>query len=776
MLVNGRAQTSATLTGTSRIQLIDEDGPLLVMALGPVSAPGPGPDPGAAPGAVPATATVPSSVTAPDPATVPSPVTAPGPTTDPAAPDMPRSVMISRIGTIGRAPDNDFVLTDPLVSAHHARIEWSARGVLITDLGSTNGTFVGNTRINSYLVTEPTTVGIGSNFIVVSPADGGRVQETTTAGELVARDLTFSVSVKHDRLTLLDGISFALPGNELLAVVGPSGAGKSTLLKALTGEQKAQKGQVLFDGLDVYSHYAVMRNRIGVVPQNDVVHADLTVRQTLQYAAELRFAKDVSKKERDERIAEVLADLDLTEHVGKKVKKLSGGQRKRVSTAIELLTKPGLLFLDEPTSGLDPQLDRDVMELLARLAHGMRGSDSGRTVMVVTHNENHIDRADKVLILAAGGKPVYFGPPRDVIPYFEQRLAEIYQGGRLITRAPQGGFADPTEITGFADVYALIRNHTPELRTRLEATVPSTRPGGARPSSDKSNRTPPKAPSQTALRQVSMLVRRHLRIIAADPSYLVFMLVLPIIMGLLTKAISGDFGFTVPDLDLTALTPAEVQNKHTNQALQLLVVLITGAAFAGMSVTIRELVGERDIFLREKAVGLRPGAYLAAKTIVLALVATVQTALMMGVAFAINKPPTEALVLKSAPLELSVCCWLTAFVCGLMGLMVSAFVSSSAQVMPVLVVAIMGQIVMAGGLIDISGKVVFEQLAWFMPSRWGYAMAASTLDMNRIVTYRTDDLWEHTAHQWLIDFGCLSALALTCLLACLIGLVRRGRR
>ena len=273
-----------------------------------------------------------------------------------------------------------------------------------------------------------------------------------------------------------------------------------------------------------------------------------------------------------------------------------------------------------------------------------------------------------------------------------------------------------------------------------------------------------------------MLVRRHLRIIAADPSYLLFMLVLPIIMGLLTKAISGDYGFTVPDLDLTMLTPAEVQEKHTNQALQLLVVLITGAAFAGMAVTIRELVGERDIFLREKAVGLRPGAYLAAKTIVLALVATVQTALMMGVAFAINKPPTEALVLKSAPLELSVCCWLTAFVCGLMGLMVSAFVSSSAQVMPVLVVAIMGQIVMAGGLIDISGKIVFEQLAWLMPSRWGYAMAASTINMNEIVTYRTDDLWEHTARQWLIDFGCLSALALTCLLACLIGLVRRGRR
>ena len=817
MLINGHAQTSAILTGTSRIRLIDEDGPLLVMTLsptvspGPFSAPAPGPMsvPGAAPGPVsapgvavpspsavfspgggvpvPGAAPAPSLVFAPDPGGAAAPGAAPGavastvfspgapPAPSPAAPTAQRLVEISRTGTIGRAPDNDFVLSDPLVSAHHARIEWNDDGVLITDLGSTNGTFVGNTRIHSRLVTEPTTVGIGSTFIVVSPADSGQVQETTTAGELTIRDLTFSVD--HGKLKLLDGISFALPGNELLAVVGPSGAGKSTLLKALTGEQKAQKGQVLFNGMDVYEHYEVLRNMIGVVPQNDVVHADLTVRQTLQYAAELRFAKDVSKKERDERIAEVLEDLDLTEHVSKRVKKLSGGQRKRVSTAIELLTKPGLLFLDEPTSGLDPQLDRDVMELLARLAHGMRGSDSGRTVMVVTHNENHIDRADKVLILAAGGKPVYFGPPRDVIPYFEQRLADIYQGGRLITRAPQGGFADPTEITGFADVYTLIRNHTPELRTHLEATVPSTRPGGStQPSSDKPDRIPRKAASQTTPRQVSMLVRRHLRIIAADPSYLLFMLVLPIIMGLLTKAISGDYGFTVPDLDLTMLTPAEVQEKHTNQALQLLVVLITGAAFAGMAVTIRELVGERDIFLREKAVGLRPGAYLAAKTIVLALVATVQTALMMGVAFAINKPPTEALVLKSAPLELSVCCWLTAFVCGLMGLMVSSFVSSSAQVMPVLVVAIMGQIVMAGGLIDISGKIVFEQLAWLMPSRWGYAMAASTINMNEIVTYRTDDLWEHTARQWLIDFGCLSALALTCLLACLIGLVRRGRR
>ena len=243
MLVNGHAQTSAILTGTSRIRLIDEDGPLLVMTLlspaaapaagippapglvlnpgvGPVSAPGvavPGPGAVFSPGAG---APVPGAPPAPGPGDVSRTVLGPGGAAAPGplAPAAPRVVEISRTGMIGRAPDNDFVLSDPLVSAHHARIEWNDDGVLITDLGSTNGTFVGNTRIHhSRLVTEPTTVGIGSTFIVVSPADSGQVQETTTAGELTIRDLTFSVD--HGRLKLLDGISFALPGNELLAVV-----------------------------------------------------------------------------------------------------------------------------------------------------------------------------------------------------------------------------------------------------------------------------------------------------------------------------------------------------------------------------------------------------------------------------------------------------------------------------------------------------------------------------------------------------------------------------
>ena len=690
----------------------------------------------------------------------------------PGQPPQVTHVQISGSGTIGRRPDNAFTVNDPTMSGRHARIDVTPQGAVVTDLGSRNGVLLGHQRVQTYTVTKPTVFGMGSSFIEISPDGGCSLKIGGGGGELVGKDLTFSVN--DGKLRLLDGISFKLPGNELLAVVGPSGAGKSTLLKALTGEQKAQAGQVLFDGLDVYEHYPVMRNKIGVVPQNDVIHSALTVRQTLEYAAELRFAKDVTKAERRQRIDEVLEDLDLVEHVDKRVKKLSGGQRKRVSTAIELLTRPSLLFLDEPTSGLDPQLDRDVMELLATLAHGTRPGDTGRTVMVVTHNENHIDRADKVLILAAGGKPVYFGSPRQVIPYFRERLAELRSQGQLVVSAPRGGFPDPGEIEGFADVYALIRNHTQMLRAHLEAVEPSTRRGDGRRIPTALSSSYPKAPQQSRMRQISTLVRRHLRIVAADPSYLAFMLALPIIMGLLTKVISGKNGFSVPELP--APTPDNPCVVYSTQALELLVILITGAAFAGMAATIRELVGERDVFLREKAVGLRAGAYLMSKAIVLALIVTVQTAIMMGIALALNEHPSDAVLLGNPALELAVCCWAVAFASGLLGLAISAFVSSSEQVMPVLVVSIMGQLVLAGGVVPVAGRAVFEQLAWFMPSRWGYAMASSTLEMLAIMPNRDDALWKHETAQWLTNYGLLSAIGLACMVACYIALARRGRR
>ncbi len=221
-----------------------------------------------------------------------------------------------------------------------------------------------------------------------------------------------AVRVDKGRRTLLDTVSFPVGEKSLLAVVGPSGAGKSTLLNALTGLRPADGGTVLYDGRDLYRDYAELRQRIGLVPQDDILHSQLTVRRALGYAAQLRFPEDTAKAERQARVDEVIRELGLDQRVKQPIHSLSGGQRKRVSVALELLTKPSLLFLDEPTSGLDPGMDRSVMHMLRGLA------DDGRTVIVVTHSVLSLDVCDRLLVLAPGGRIAFYGPPEDALPFF----------------------------------------------------------------------------------------------------------------------------------------------------------------------------------------------------------------------------------------------------------------------------------------------------------------------------------------------------------------------
>ncbi len=199
----------------------------------------------------------------------------------------------------------------------------------------------------------------------------------------------------------------ARPGT-LTAIIGGSGAGKSTLARLIAGYTSPSSGTVTFEGHNIHTGYASLRSRIGMVPQDDVVHRRLTVNQALSYAAELRLPPDTTKADRAQVIAQVLDELGLTQHADTRVDQLSGGQRKRASVALELLTGPSLLILDEPTSGLDPALDLQVMTMLRQLA------DAGRVVLVVTHSLTYLDVCDQVLLMAPGGKTAFLGPPDEV--------------------------------------------------------------------------------------------------------------------------------------------------------------------------------------------------------------------------------------------------------------------------------------------------------------------------------------------------------------------------
>ena len=260
--------------------------------------------------------------------------------------------------------------------------------------------------MDSAVLHDGDTVTIGNVDLVFRGGTLVRRTETTAAsgtGGLDVHGVTWTI---EGNKTLLHNISLTARPGTLTAVIGPSGAGKSTFARLVAGYTHPTEGTVAFEGHDIHAEYASLRSRIGMVPQDDVVHGQLTVNQALMFAAELRLPPDTNKEDRERVVAQVLEELEMTQHRETRVDKLSGGQRKRASVAMELLTGPSLLILDEPTSGLDPALDRQVMTMLRQLA------DAGRVVLVVTHSLSYLDVCDQVLLLAPGGKTAFCGPPR----------------------------------------------------------------------------------------------------------------------------------------------------------------------------------------------------------------------------------------------------------------------------------------------------------------------------------------------------------------------------
>ncbi|WP_265445053.1 FHA domain-containing protein [Flexivirga meconopsidis] len=624
--------------------------------------------------------------------------------------------------TIGRGLENEIVLDDLLASRQHARLVPSGGGFEVQDLGSRNGTYINGQRVATGRLGEGDLLAIGHSRFTVRQ---GQLVASVDEGDVnfVANHLTFTLDSGKK---LLDDVSFALEGSSLLAIIGPSGAGKSTMLKALIGSQPATEGEVYYDGRDLYRNFQDLRHRIGVVPQDDVVHRQLTVQQALRFAAELRFPDDLPDELRNKRVDEVMAELGLTEHADTRVDKLSGGQRKRTSVALELLTQPSLLFLDEPTSGLDPGLDKQVMQTLRGLA------DGGRTVGVITHSVANLDVCDKVLLLAPGGKVAYFGPPGELLGFFgAQDYADVFNA---VTADPDGAQQRFRE--------------SPMEDEQVEG--PLSAPRREAPPLEK----PPR--QQSIPSQLSTLARRHVRVILADRGYSIFMLVLPIALALVAMLVPGSYG--LKQQPPMGVGPGQVRF-HTTEPLQLLVFLIIGAVFMGTAATIRELVGERAIYNREKAVGLSPQAYLWGKLTIFGVLTLLQSALMV-LLVSLRKPmPDSAILLGSPTLEIIVACWLTAFAAASLGLLLSSVVRTSEQAMPALVISIMAQLALCGGLFPVNGRLGLEQFSWLTPARWGYAASAATTDVRSILVSQDDPLWKHSAGVWTLSIVMLLVLA-----------------
>ncbi|WP_307168050.1 FHA domain-containing protein [Streptomyces sp. B3I7] len=637
---------------------------------------------------------------------------------------------LGRVMRIGRALENDLVVSDLQVSRNHAEFHATPDGRMeIRDLGSHNGTYVNGQPIpkgGTQLLGPTDVVGVGhSTFRIV----GDRLEEFVDTGEVSFSARHLTVTVDGGKQILKD-VSFGVPEKSLVAVIGPSGSGKSTLLKALTGYRPADQGEVLYDNRDLYKQFAELRQRIGLVPQDDILHKELTVKKALKYAAKLRFPADTTGAERNARIDEVLRELKLDVHKDKKVTSLSGGQRKRVSVALELLTKPSLIFLDEPTSGLDPGMDRDVMQLLRGLA------DDGRTVLVVTHSVAELALCDKLLVMAPGGAVAYFGPPEEALNFF--------------------GYDT------WADVFSAFENHRDydwagrwkgsQHYQMYAADLDAVAPQAVQVPPMQAMK-PPKP--QGWLSQFLTLVRRYVSVIASDKGFLALMVILPAVLGAVSLLINPDNGL-LP----SRINPVTGRNFTNGTALTVLLILSFGTCFAGSANSVRELIKERVIYERERATGLSRSAYLMSKVFVLGVIALGQGLLIGAIGFSSREVPRQGLVLGGATvIELSVPIIVLGFTATMFGLIISALVKTAEKTMPLLVMFAIVQLVFTGCLFPLRDMAGVNEISYLMPSRWGVAAAGTTLDFNSISPPKdgqsTDPLWEHTVGAWRMDMAAL---------------------
>ncbi|TPQ20025.1 FHA domain-containing protein [Streptomyces sporangiiformans] len=648
---------------------------------------------------------------------------------------------LGRVMRIGRALENELVVSDLQVSRHHAEFHAAPDGRYeIRDLGSHNGTYVNGMPIakgGSALLGPTDIVGVGhSTFRLV----GDRLEEFVDTGEVSFSARHLTVTVDGGKQILKD-VSFGVPEKSLIAVIGPSGSGKSTLLKALTGYRPANQGDVLYDNRNLYKQFAELRQRIGLVPQDDILHKELTVKKALKYAAKLRFPADTTGQEREARIDEVLRELKLDIHKEKKVTSLSGGQRKRVSVALELLTKPSLIFLDEPTSGLDPGMDRDVMQLLRGLA------DDGRTVLVVTHSVAELAICDKLLVMAPGGSVAYFGPPEEALNFFGyDTWADVFSA-----------------FENYRDYDWAGRWKGSQHYQMYAADIDAVAPQSTQMPPVQAMR-PPKPQGWGS--QLITLVRRYVSVIASDKGFLALTVILPAVLGAVSLLIDADKTLLVNPANPKTGIPVP-----NGTATTVLLILAVGACFAGAANSVRELIKERVIYERERATGLSRSAYLMSKVIVLGVVTVLQGAMVGAIGFSSRTIPDEGLIFGTGKtavmLELSIPIMALGFTSMMFGLVISSLVKTAEKTMPLLVMFAIIQVVFTGCLFILHGTVGVNEFSYLMPSRWAVAAAGTTLDFNKISPNTddpgsTDPLWDHEASAWGMDMAALIVLGVIC--------------
>jgi ABC-type multidrug transport system ATPase subunit/ABC-type transport system involved in multi-copper enzyme maturation permease subunit len=629
--------------------------------------------------------------------------------------------------TLGRSLFNNLELDAPTVSRCHAVIEKGDRDEYIIKDRSTNGVFVNRKKVvGSTILTPGSIIQIGP-FTLALQKDKLVLVDGGNSIRLDAYHLIKTVVGKdRQKFRILNDISLVIEPGNLVALVGGSGAGKSTLLRTLIGIESSIEGDVYFNGDNFRKNFNIYRNIIGYVPQSDIVHENLKVKEVLYYAAKLRLPKDINI---EQIVHKTLEQIELTKRQNTLVKNLSGGQLKRVSIGVELLANPKLFFLDEPTSGLDPGLDKKMMQLLRKLA------DEGRTIILVTHATTNINLCDRIAFLGLEGHLCYYGPPQEAIDFFQisdRDFADIYI--KLESKEAVLEEAEKFRFSSYQSEY---------INNRLSHQNPE-------------NSLPPQKPNRSFWQQLSILMQRYFKLIQRDPIYLgLSLLTAPIGIALMTIAIENK-AFFQPSFGPDDFESASLAQK-------VVFIFTCAAIWTGLATSLQEIVKESMIYLRERLVNLSLIAYLSSKVITLAGLAIVQSLLISLVIYICFASPDSELII-SYPHNIIDVPWLwllgemvTTFLTIVssisLGLMISTIVKNSTQANSSLPILLLPKIIFAGILFNTGNLIISKSflgllhlknidnfISWLMLSRWSVGAYGILANINLIIPDNLDDL------------------------------------
>lgn len=535
-----------------------------------------------------------------------------------------------------------------------------------------------------------------------------------------AQHIYKTVRIKGKKKNISEDINMHIAPGEFVAFIGASGVGKSTLMNIMCGINKPTKGKIFINGTDLFKNYEAIKNVIGYVPQDDIVHTNLTLQDMLNFSADLRMPDNATSVEKARRIKEVLDIVDLTgkEHV--MIKNLSGGQRKRAGIAVELLADPKLFFLDEPTSGLDPKNERDMMKTLRKMA------DSGRTVILVTHNTLNVHLCDKLVFFGEGGKICFDGTHDEMVNFF--------------------GTDDYVEIYSEVDTDPN-RWHKKYMKQQKE---------NKKLDEDEDSETKLKKKRKSVLKQYFTLTRRYLKTIINN-KFQLFLLTIqtPVIVAALAMIISSQV----------------FEYYEKTKAIMFSIAL--AALYIGLGDSIQEICKERVILKKEYMANLRLSAYVASKMTVMLLLSFLQSLLFVFTFKLLVKTPVDG-VMYSWTTEMIITMTITVFSSATIGLFVSAFSRDESAAMTYLPLLLVPQSLFCGMLFELEGITI--KISKFILCRWSLEMLGTTNNLNSNINMvqevvpgyirEAEPFFEFTAYHFQKDFVIIVLMTTAIILLC----------